>query len=279
MRSLIIKDSFTAQKPSYERFAKIQNAIKLCVDEEFHLYLNMENRVGYSFVFLFATLPFLAEKNNIKLKIFCNNKTYTLFKKLGLIDDSVTFDRNTDYSLILKKNAGLITESEHIFRTVTEIPNEAPVKMSPKLASIFISRAGEMYNNAMEHSKGDVLGAKYFRNQKNTYCFACYDNGIGIPDNVIAAKKEIETQMDAFKWAMVDGNSTANDGVPRGLGLGLLKSFARANEGVIRIISGNVLYIYKKGNVENFYVLKNYFHGTLFEMDIIADNNREYILK
>lgn len=173
----------------------------------------------------------------------------------------------------------MITEDAHIFRTVTEIPNEAPVKMSPKLASIFISRAGEMYNNAIEHSKGNVLGAKYFRNQKNTYCFACYDDGIGIPNNVMSTREEITSQLDAFRWAMIDGNSTACDGIPRGLGLGLLKSFVRANEGVIRISSGNVLYTYKKDNTENYYELKNHFYGTLFEMDIIADNNREYILK
>ena len=57
------------------------------------------------------------------------------------------FNPHCDYSPILKDNAGLITESSHIFKTVTEIPNEAPVKMNSKLAAIFISRAGEMYNN------------------------------------------------------------------------------------------------------------------------------------
>lgn len=279
MEPLIVVDSFIDKKASYERFASIQDAIRLCDSDEIDLIFTTENKVSDSFVFLFSTLPFYAKKNNKELKIFCNNKMYNSFKKLGFINDNIIFDSNFDYSSILKKNAGLITEKEHIFRTVTGIPDEAPVRMSPQLASIFISRAGEMYNNALEHSKGDVLGAKYFKNQKNTYCFACYDNGVGIPNNVMTAKQEIKSQMDAFKWAMIDGNSTANDGIPRGLGLGLLKSFVKANEGVIRIISGNVLYTYTKENDERYYQLDNNFNGTLFEMDIIADNNRKYILK
>ena len=278
MKTLIIKDSFTAQKASYERFAELQNTIETCDDNDLALYLHMENRVGYSFIFLFTTLPYLAEKYDKRIKIFCNNKNYNLFKKLRFLDEGVGFAPDFDYTHALKKKAGLITEDAHIFRTVTVIPNEAPVKMSPDLASIFISRAGEMYNNALEHSKGNVLGAKYFRNQKNTYCFSCYDDGIGIPCNVMSLKKDLTSQVDAFRWAMIDGNSTVNDGIPRGLGLGLLKSFVRANEGSIRISSGNVLYTYKKNDTEKYYALKNRFHGTLFEMDIIADNDRKYIL-
>ena len=57
----------------------------------------------------------------------------------------------------------------------------------------------------------------------------------------------------------------------------MLKNFANANEGTIRISSGNVLYIYKNSQ-ENYYELNHTFVGTLFEMDIIADNDRRYIL-
>ncbi len=279
IKFIIINDSFTAQKASYVKFALIQSEIILSNEDEICLYLLIENRLGYSFLFLFACLPHFAETYNKNIRFFLNFKNFSLFKKLGLIDQHVEFNPHCDYSPILKDNAGLITESSHIFKTVTEIPNEAPVKMNSKLAAIFISRAGEMYNNALEHSHGKVFGAKYFRNQKSTYCFSCYDTGIGIPNSVLIAKKEICNELDAFKWAMIDGNSSVNNGqIPRGIGLGLLKSFVRANEGVIRICSGKIFYIYKS-ETERFYELNSDFHGTLFEMDIIADNNREYILK
>lgn len=278
MFSLTINDPFVAQRASYEEFAKIQNIITACNDD-IRLLLNTENRLGYSFVFLFATLPYLAEKHNKVLEFYCNSKNYNLFKKLGFLKDCNEYRPNFDYSNELKKSVELVKGTKDIVRTVTEISIEAPVKMSPKLESIFVSKAGEMYNNAIEHSYGDVFGAKYFRNQKNTYCFSCYDNGIGIPDSVMKSQNEITNQIDAFKWAMTDGNSTASTVIPRGLGLGLLKAFARANEGVIRISSGNVLYIYKRNDIEQYYFLKEKFIGTLFEMDIIADNNRRYIIK
>lgn len=279
MKELRVSESFTAKKPSYDRYAKIQGDIILCQDKEISLFLDIGCRLGYTFLFLFTTLPYLGEKYGKTIKIFCNNKTHKLFKRLGYLERDCEFNPELDISSILKKRAGLITEEKHIFKIVTEIPSEAPVKMSPELAAIFISKAGEMYNNAMEHSQGDVLGAKYFRNRKNTYCFTCYDTGIGIPNKVISAKNEINSQLDAFKWAMISGNSTVETGVPRGLGLGLLQSFACANDGVIRICSGSVLYTYNKNSGAKYQELNNEFYGTLFEMDIIADNNRKYILK
>lgn len=279
MKTINITESFVVRKASYDRFAKIQNEIILCEEKDILILLNVENRLGYTFLFLFSTLSHLAEKYGKVIKIFCNIKTYKLLKKLGYLDKDCEYDSYLDINSILKTGSGLITEEEHIFNIVTEITSEAPVEMSQELSAIFISKAGEMYNNALEHSQGDVLGGKYFRNRKNTYCFACYDTGVGIPKKVMSVRNEIFSPIEAFKWAMVSGNSTVKGVVPRGLGLGLLQSFARANDGAIRICSGNVLYTYSKNNGEKYQELNNEFCGPLFEMDIIADNNRKYILK
>ena len=78
---------------------------------------------------------------------------------------------------------------------------------------------------------------------------------------------------------MISGNSTVTGDIPRGLGMTLLQSFAKANEGSIRICSGNVLYIYSPKTDEKYYVLDHAFCGTLFEMDIIADDDRIYIIR
>lgn len=274
----MIRESFTAQKPSYDRFAKLQTEIESCQESDISINIDINNRFGYTFLFLFSTLPYLADKYNKNLSFYCNEKNFKLLKKLGFLDDKTKYDEKNDYCENIKSNTGLITGEEHIFKIVTEITREAPVKMSQELSDIFISKAGEMYNNALEHSGGVVLGAKYFRNQKNTYCFSCYDTGVGIPANVLNVNDSIESQEEAFRWAMVDGNSTVKSGIPRGIGLGLLKSFVRANDGVIRICSGKVLYTYNKISGEIYHELSNEFHGTLFEMDIIADNERKYIL-
>ncbi len=277
--NIVISESLTAQKPSYDRFAKLQQEIASNTDSQVNLYIEVESRLGYTFLFLISTLPFLAEKYGKKLQIFCNHKSFQLFGKMGFINTNEAFDAKKNYSPLLRKSAGLICKDEDVFSIVTAITTEAPVEMSDRLEALFISKAGEMYNNAREHSQGVVLGAKYFRNQKSTYTFACYDTGIGIPQKVMGTKLEILDSLDAFKWAMVDGNSTAGHVMPRGLGMGLLKSFVFANEGAIRICSGDVLYTYSRKKGESYHRLPYGFYGTLFEMDIIADNERAYILR
>lgn len=283
MKQITITESFTVQKPSYDRFAKIQTEIKTCSDSHIKIEINVENRFGLTFIFLISTLPYLANKYHKTINIYCNRKSFLLFRKLGFLSKDCQYDVGQDYSDELKNRAALITQDEDIFKIVTEITREAPVEMSDELAALFISKAGEMYNNAREHSQGTVIGAKFFKNQKSRYCFSCYDTGIGIPNKVMSFIEGISDSKKAFQWAMIPGNSTASGDVPRGLGLGLLKSFANANDGTIRICSGNILYVYEKkasqsAHTETYHVLENEFHGTLFEMDIVADNDRRYIL-
>ena len=276
---IYINDSLVAHKNSYSRFAKLQTDLTICDDREVSIYIDIVNRLGYTFIFLFSTLPLLAEFYQKRVPIFLNEKSHYLFCRLGFLKKGMIYDPSFDYSSALMEHANVIKKQEDIFRTVTEITNEAPVKMSPELAALFISKAGEMFNNALEHSGGIVLGAKYYRNQKNIYCFSCYDTGMGIPAKVMSSIPNIANSVSAFRWAMRNGNSTAVKSFSRGLGLGTLQSFVRANHGAIRLCSGNVLYTYRPDRDESYHELNHSFCGTLFEMDIITDNNHKYILK
>lgn len=275
MKAIHITDSYISKRLSFERFANLQQQIEICEDSEILLELDIQKRLGQTFVFLFSTLPFLAEKHNKEIKVNMNEKTFTLFKKIGFFEKE-SYTKDFDYSDLIIRGSNRISEASDVFKLVTEITKEAPVEMSDLLSSIFISKAGEMYNNALEHSGGEVFGAKYFKYQKNTYCFSCYDNGIGIPQKVKNLKEEMNSDIEAFEWAMKRGNSTVI-GIPRGLGLDLLNSFVKANDGRIRICSGKVLYIFNSKGV-HIEELNNVFRGTLFEMDIIADNDHKYIL-
>lgn len=276
MKYIEVTDSFIARKLSFERFAHLQNEI-VNTNDDICLMFNIEKRLGLNFIFLFSTLPFLSEEINKKLSIKMNQKTFSLFRKIGNFD-GIIYESDFDYCDKIKQESNIVRQYDDVFKIVTEITKEAPVKMSDELSAIFISKIGEMYNNALEHSEGIVLGTKYFKLQKNIYNFSCYDTGIGIPKKVISSINDIETSVEAFEWAMMDGNSTTF-GIPRGLGLGMLNSFVKANNGRIRICSGNILYEYNKKNGKNIIELENEFRGTLFEMDIISDNNHKYILK
>ncbi len=276
-------DSLTTTKPSFDKFAKLQEDILSAGDPEIELHIEIESRLGLSFLFCLSTLTALAESHGISIQILCNEKSKNLFYYNGYIADK-NVKPGTDIAPQLYRNLRIISDVNSIYNLITEITREAPVEMSGDLAALFTSKVGEMYNNGLEHSEARyVIGGKYFKNQKNKYCFACYDTGIGIPNKVKRYHDDSMPDLEAFQWAMKRGNSTANYGrhmrVPRGLGLGLLRSFAKANNGTIRICSGKVLYTYTPQKSDRYFELQHEFKGTLFEMDIIADNQHRYILK
>lgn len=282
--NILLDSSFISGSPSsYQRIAKIHMELKNAKDSEIiNIKVDIEKRIGLPLLFYISTLPFIAEKYNKSVKIFCNDKMISLFKRAGYIDKNTNnIYITTNITDILKGTAKIIKEKEDIFNIVTDITSEAPVQMSEKLSEIFISKVGEMFNNADEHSDAEyIIGAKYFKNQKYKYCFSCYDTGIGIPSKV-KLFKNFDSDIKALEWAMKRGNTTANRDslIPRGLGLGLLHSFAKANDGTIRICSGKALYVYNKSKGERYYPLEYNFEGTLFEMDIIADNDHRYIIE
>lgn len=287
MKRIEINESLIMSVSLYRRTASIHNNIKTADEDTVEIIVDPDRRVGQTFLFFLSTLPFIGEKYDKKIIIRCNARFIELLKRVGFIDnlptDKEIIPNETDITPFLKSSAKLITTQESIFSLVTTITKDAPVIMSDELSALFISKVGEMFNNAIEHSEAaNVIGAKYFRNQKYTYCFSCYDTGVGIPNKVISSVNAGFSPIQAFDWAMKRGNSSANRGevkIPRGLGLDLLHSFAKANDGAIRICSGNVLYMYNKKDGAKYYSLSHPFDGTLYEMDIIADNNHKYVIK
>lgn len=284
MEIIVLDKSLTSTKPAYSRFAEIQQRVIHSPDTNVVIYVNIETRLGLSFLFCISTLPLLAKSHGKEVQIFCNKKSQQLFYNGGYIPDEIRDQEDIDIAPFLKNSACVIENVNDVLTLVTEIKRDAPVEMSENVAEIFTSRVGEMYNNSIEHSGGEyVIGGKYFKNQKNRYCFACYDTGIGIPQKVIRNVNGSFTDKEAFAWALKRGNSTASRStgviVPRGLGLDMLRSFAKANDGTIKVCSGKTMYVYNNKKGEQYFELNTSFVGTLFEMDIIADNQHVYVLK
>lgn len=270
-------------KIAFERISELQNDIINSDEKTVELTIGIRTQTGLTFAFLIGCLIFLGLSKEKILRIKPNKKIYALLKRINVPD---FFNQQNVQDMLEDKQLPcfrLIKRENDIFKLITEIGSEAPVEMSAELKIILTSRIGEMFLNAMEHSNAKyIVGGKYFKQDNNKYCFAAYDTGVGIPTKVrdyFKGKVQYPiADISALKWAMKRGSSTVNNAeVPRGVGLDLLKSFARLNDGAIRICSGKALYIYNSKS-ENYYQLENEFHGTLFEMDIIADNDHKYIL-
>ena len=83
---------------------------------------------------------------------------------------------------------------------------------------------------------------------------------------------------NALQWALIPGNSTINDGSPRGLGLSLIQSFVKLNKGQFFIISENETYeITSKG--ERYDIMKNVFPGTIVTLAFNLNDTAMYVME
>lgn len=274
MAEYIFKESLCTGKPAFDRIAMLQNYIINCSDNKVVLRIHSKGRVGLTFVFLLATLWLTASNANKQFQLFLNPKFHQLYRRIQLGDGGK--NRGPGFHRI-RSNADII-------RLVTKITSQAPVELDERVSEILVSKIGEMFINAFDHANANnIIGGKYFKHQKR-FCFACYDDGIGLVNSVknffAYIRQEIPDDLEALRWAMQDGNTTKmlNTTVPRGLGMTTLMNFAKANDGAVRICSGHALYIFNTTG-EHYYRLDHAFQGTLIEMDIIADNTHRYILK
>jgi len=257
---------------AYDRLAQLQNKIVDSAEEEIEIHLLKDGRLGRTFTFLLGCLPLLGKEYGKMVKLYLPPHAMNNAKDM----DVYQYYSNPKTKL---QRFRKIETNEDIFTLVLEIINDVPVNMSDSLQDELISKFGEMYNNAFEHSGTKcIMGGKYFKYDKGKkYCFSCYDTGVGIPKKVKDfLEKEISDE-EALAWALKNGNTT-NSGVSRGLGIHLLLSFAKANNGAIRICTGNVLYTYSNKTGERYEELVNRFHGTLIEMDVIQDKESTYEL-
>ena len=269
---------------AFDRIAFLQEKIRESDDSEIVIRMENGGRTGLTFVFLIGCLPLYAEKFNKKLRILVTPKIYRLLSRINVIDyyqpptlasDSYSIDQNN----LLKQPAfKKIQTATDIIAFVNTIQMEAPIQLTEEAQELLTSRIGEVYMNALEHSSANiVIGGKYFTFQKNKYCFSCYDDGIGIPMKVNGFFKDNGVNMisdkEAIEWALQKGHSTSeNDVIPRGVGLDLLRSFAKSNKAAIRICSGSALYSLTSSGKEGYLSLNHSFDGTLFEMDLFSDS-------
>lgn len=78
MGKFVITDSFVGRKTSYERFAKLQTDLVNCKDTSISIELDVQNRFGCTFVFLFSSLPFYW-KNTVKKQNFFATKKVLIY--------------------------------------------------------------------------------------------------------------------------------------------------------------------------------------------------------
>jgi hypothetical protein len=157
------------------------------------------------------------------------------------------------------------------------------VGISAGLRASIVSRVGEAYTNVFQHSKSPVglcSCGQHFPN-RHLLKLTLVDFGVGIPSNVrlfFQRTKNVRPEQlstkNCMEWAFQPGTSTLPGG--RGLGLDLLTSFVRINDGQMHIFSHEGHAIVTKEGVA-FSEIPEYFEGTLVNILLRCDE-RYYCL-
>lgn len=127
---------------------------------------------------------------------------------------------------------------------------------------------GEVFVNAETHSESAlgvfVCGQHYPTQQHLDLTIA--DAGITIPQRVAKRFGKNLSPVHALEWAMKKGNTTKTT-TPGGIGLKLLRDFAREQHGSVWIASGQAFWSMQAGD-ENFALLDDPFPGTVVTLRI-----------
>lgn len=154
------------------------------------------------------------------------------------------------------------------------------VTLSQALRAEIVGKVVEIYVNAFEHGAspiGVISCGQHYPNLKETK-LTVIDFGVGIPTTVRQyLKRPRMPSANALEWAFQTGNTTKTGaGIGRGMGLGLLESFIRANHGHLEIFSHDG-YVLIDEHQRLFTKRQSSFEGTLVNISLQCDE-RYYCL-
>lgn len=232
-------------------------AIFRLIQSNTDITITFSNRVGNK------VNAFLS-KNNF-LNIFCGTKLQEdKFSTIIAYNEFHKDDTGTTFEEYLVHSKGF---------------NNLPT-MSKALSKEFKKSLAEINNNALVHSDTETVFScgQYFR-KHNELLFTITDIGVGFQSKVNTELGKNYSAEEAISWAMAENNTTRkrSDNIPGGLGLKLIKSFLRLNQGSINIVSGDCYWLWSKGK-ETSYKLSRPFPGTAVTIKVLTNDKNKYLL-
>lgn len=197
------------------------------------------------------------------------------YKQQPWIGNSVPFreDKNPDFPSI----------SDYLTKSWL---NKNWVNIEDELKDAIACRVWEIYINAFDHahSKTGVFSCGQHFHKLEEVFLSVVDFGVGIPNKVREFfqhdKRSLQLKdSKCLQWAFRLGNTTRQEeGVPRGLGLDLLRDFINVNNGTLEIYSGHG-YALVSENSLTFEDKKEFFPGTLVQFKLIRDGRLYHFQK
>lgn len=269
-------------KSSYEQFGLLHQAIVSGKHGKIEIDLSKYEYMHPSFAVLIASSLYLGDRFGSEVVIRYDASNLRLCQFLKQSGISGRYYSSKDDSQLSSKNSTIpfnrFRRIEDTYTTVEKILNCAPVRLNRILRNQLVSKFTEIFSNSFEHGKSDIgVFCCGFINHASIFSFSVYDAGVGICTNVNRYLPAPLSSEKAMEWAFDRTHSTLNGIVdyPRGAGLHLLEDFARLNHGRIDVVS-NDAYCRISEKIRKFHKIKNPIVGTVFSMNIKADNHHVY---
>ncbi|WCL51483.1 hypothetical protein [Leptospira sp. GIMC2001] len=197
---------------------------------------------------------------SVKINRWNRNRTYTLIQKIEFKIDNVD-EANTGIISCLKNSAS------NLDRLINDM-NDYNIKKT----------IGELHDNVKSHSQS--FGYSMAQFSENQFEFSIADTGIGFLNELKSRSIDVVSHNEAIEWCLQKNNSTkkveddfsqsipedaiqnpfgkvpthfrSNGNHHQGLGLHILKEFARINNGTLEISSGGGFYCLDSDGKENY---------------------------
>lgn len=211
--------------------------------------------------------------NRIK-DVLCRNKFLSEFGHSNTIDPKNTVITYQKY----KPN-----EDDKFKRYIKDELLSKPdfPKHSVRLGKKINESIFEIYENARTHGKCKHIhscGQYYPNKYPKRLDITIVDMGQTIKSNVNQYLNSSKDGADAIQWAIQYGNTTKTGSISGGLGLDIIFEFIKLNEGKVQIVSSDGYWEYR-GKETQSHIFKNYFPGTIVNIEFNLNDSSIYKLK
>lgn len=278
MIDLSIKNDMRYCRKSIEMVADLQEQIVKTSKINIRGYIESKYISPALYPLVMSVLD-IGEKKNKYVVLRCNvsnAKLTNLLNEHGVL----AYYNHTEFEY-KKDNKLLYTDlknEDSTIEIVNKINSLLPVNMSSKYRDRFTSKLYEIFINSQKHSCCKIPAKANAYKKDNYFYISLYDAGVGIPFNVRRFSNLTDvSDIEAMKWAFIDGHSAADNSkiISRGSGLGIIESFVKENRGKMFFVSGKALY-HIHNNKAEYIVLQKPIMGTFVTIRINVDKEHIY---
>lgn len=240
----------------------------LCMKEKTGKKISLKTDNLKSFANTIGFTGLVEPKESFNINRTNKNKTYTLIQKIANFSDDVD-----------KANSGIMS---CLRSSVSNLSNLIEDINKYNIAKTI----GELHDNVKSHSQSSGFSMAQYLNNK--FEFSIADNGLGFLNELRSKNIQIFNDEEAIKWCLKKGNSTKkiddefsqaipedlimnpmpvkshsrNDGnYHQGLGLHILREFAKLNSGTLEIVSGESYFLMDSEGNEKYFLMDRKING------------------